>query len=155
MRGDIDVPLTAEILKESRHQIQRRGLFHSYVLKVSHCAPCIPSVSLCPSCVILCACHSGRKTRSAILYFLWEAGAFRVKTVRLSAGGWNLPLLLLSPSLSSSAVDRLMIEGSFYEPGDFLLLAELGSRAGVDAPFRSVLVLAASHNCSHINRLWH
>lgn len=77
-------------------------------------------------------------------------------TARLSAGGWNLPLLLLSPSPSlSSPVDRLQIEGSFYEPGDFLLLAELGSRAGVDAPFRSVLVLAASHSCSHTNRLWH
>ncbi len=41
MRGDIDVPLTAEILKESRHQIQRRGLFQGNILKVSHCAPCI------------------------------------------------------------------------------------------------------------------
>lgn len=104
MRGDVDVPLTTEILKESRHQIQRRGLFHSYVLKVSHCAPCIPSVSLCPSCVKVRACHPGRKTRSAILYFLQEAEQCRRRsflcenTVRLSAGGWNLPLPLLSLS---------------------------------------------------------
>lgn len=60
---EMSIPLTTQILKESSHQVQRCGLFHSYIPKLSHAAVLqTRCFSQCHSLsVCLWRCHPNRK----------------------------------------------------------------------------------------------
>lgn len=123
--GEKRCPLTTQILKESCHQVQRCGLFHSYILKLSHSAVLqTRCVSQCHSLsVCLWRCHPNRKFEERkISYPFYPLGSKTEPAVQLSRGEEVEPpsfcsiFPVLSPSHSHlPAGERPLMEGCFYE----------------------------------------
>lgn len=152
--GEIRCPLTTQILKESCHQVQRCGLFHSYILKLSHSAVLqTRCVSQCHSLsVCLWRCHPNRKFEERkISYPFFPLGSKTEPAALLSQGEEVDPpsfcsiFPVLSPSHSHlPAGERPLMEGCFYEAGGFVLSVVQRSHATVDVPNQPPLLCSAS-----------